>query len=59
MNKFSAFASRLREPSTYAGLAAIGAMLGAPSGALDAVGQVVIGVAGLLAMFLPERGAGK
>lgn len=56
MNRFLKFANRLREPSTYAGLAVIGALVGAPAGALDLVGQVVVGVAGLLAMFLPERG---
>ncbi len=46
---------RLREPSTWAGLSIIGAMVGLPPGTVDAVGQIVGGAAALVAIFLPER----
>lgn len=47
--------SRLREPSTWAGLSALGLLFGLPPGTFDAVGQIVAGVAGLAAIFLPEK----
>jgi hypothetical protein len=47
--------SRLREPSTWAGLSALGLLLGLPPGTFDAIGQLVAGVAGLAAIFLPEN----
>lgn len=46
--------NRLREPSTWAGLSALGLLLGVPPGTFDAVGQLVAGAAGLAAIFLPE-----
>lgn len=42
---------RAREPSTWRGLAMVGTMLGAPTGAIDAtvkVGLIVVGVLGTL-----------
>lgn len=47
---------RLREPSTWAGIAAIGVLFGLPVGAMDAVGQIIGGVAALVAVVLPEKG---
>ena len=49
------FLSRLREPSTWAGLSALGLLFGAPDGAVDAFGQVVAGAAALGAIFMGER----
>jgi ABC-type xylose transport system permease subunit len=48
---------RLREPSTWAGIAAIGMIFGLPPGTIDLVGQIVGGVAGLAAIVLPENRA--
>ncbi len=48
--------SRLREPSTMAGLSALAIVFGAPAGAVDSAAQIAAGVAGLLAVALPERG---
>lgn len=45
---------RLREPSTWAGIAALGLIFGLPPGTIELVGQVVGGVAGLAAIILPE-----
>jgi hypothetical protein len=45
---------RLREPSTWAGLSALGLIFGLPVGTLDAVGQILGGVAALAAIVLPE-----
>lgn len=50
--------NRLREPSTWAGLSALGLIFGLPTGTVDAVGQVLGGVAALASIFLPEK-AGK
>lgn len=51
--------NRLREPSTWSGLAsfAIALGLGIPPGTLEAVTQIGIGVAGLAGVLLSERGA--
>lgn len=46
---------RLREPSTWAGFAALGVLFGLPPGTVELAGQVVGGVAGLAAIFLGER----
>lgn len=59
MNKLQAIANRFKEPSTYAGLASLAAIFGAPAGLLDSVGQIIVGAVGLLAVVLPEKGAGK
>ncbi len=45
---------RLREPSTWAGLSALGLVLGLPPGTIDAIGQLVGGLAAVAAVFLPE-----
>lgn len=47
--------SRLREPSTWAGFAALGLVFGLPPGTVELVGQIVGGVAGLAAILLPEH----
>lgn len=49
------FIDRIREPSTWAGLSVLGAVFGLPPGTIDLVGQVLIGGAGLAAIFLGER----
>lgn len=49
------FLQRIREPSTWAGIAALGAVLGLPAGTIDLVGQVVMGVGGLAAIVLREK----
>lgn len=50
---------RLREPSTWAGIAALGLLIGLPPGTVEAVGQIVGGVAALGAIFLPEGDKGE
>ena len=45
---------RLREPSTWAGIAALGLLIGLPPGTVEAAGQIIGGVAALGAIFLPE-----
>jgi hypothetical protein len=52
MNK--AILNRLREPSTWAGLSVIAALVGVPPGTFELVSQVFMGVAGLAAIALPE-----
>lgn len=49
--------SRLREPSTWAGLSMLAALFGVPPGTVDLIAQVVGGVAALAAMALPEAAA--
>lgn len=48
---------RLREPSTWAGLSALGLIFGLPPGTVDALGQVLGGVAALASIFIPEQAA--
>jgi hypothetical protein len=48
--------NRLREPSTWAGVAALGLIFGLPPGTIEMLGQIVGGVAGLAAIMLPEKG---
>lgn len=48
---------RLREPSTWAGISALGLIFGLPPGTIELVGQVVGGAAGLAAIFLGEKPA--
>lgn len=45
---------RLKEPSTWAGISALGLIFGLPPGTVDLVGQIVAGVAGLAAIFMAE-----
>lgn len=46
---------RLKEPSTWAGISAVGVLFGVPPGVMDLAVQVGLGVAGLLAVVLPEK----
>lgn len=48
---------RLAEPSTWAGISVIGLLFGVPPGTLDAVGQVIGGLAALGAILMPEAKA--
>lgn len=49
--------NRLREPSTWAGVASIAVSLGlgVPPGLIEAAGQALAGVAGVLAIVMRER----
>ena len=49
------FLKRIREPSTWAGLSALGLLVGLPPGSVELAGQVVMGVGGLAAIFLSEK----
>jgi hypothetical protein len=46
---------RLREPSTWAGISALGLIFGLPPGSIEAVGQIVGGIAAIAAIALPEN----
>lgn len=46
---------RLREPSTWAGLSALGMLFGLPPGSIDAVGQIVGGAAAVVAIIASEK----
>ncbi len=48
---------RLKEPSTWAGLSALGIVFGLPPGTIDLVVQVVVGVTGLASIALGEKKA--
>nr|WP_315242843.1 hypothetical protein [uncultured Albidiferax sp.] len=54
-----AFFARLREPSTWAGIAAIATLAGVPvnTGTLGLVQQAVVAVAGMVAVLTPEKAA--
>lgn len=54
MNAFRFLVARLREPSTLAGLSALGVLFGLPPGTVDAVVQVATGAAAVAAIVLPE-----
>ncbi len=47
---------RLREPSTWAAISAMGLLFGLPPGTIDALGMILGGVAGIAAIVLPEGG---
>lgn len=49
------FLSRIREPSTWAGFAALGALFGLPPDTIGLVGQVAMGAGGLAAVLLSEK----
>lgn len=49
------FLKRIREPSTWAGLAALGVAFGINPELITLTGQVVVGVGGLAAVVLSER----
>ena len=46
---------RIREPSTWAGIAALGALFGIPAEHIGLVGQVAMGVGGLAAVLRAEK----
>ena len=52
-----ALLNRLREPSTWAGIATLAALVGVPTETFNLVSQVVMGAAGLFAIILPEKAA--
>lgn len=47
---------RLKEPSTLAGLSALGMMFGLPPGTMDAVGQIIAGGLAIAAIVRKENG---
>ena len=47
---------RLKEPSTLAGIAVLLQVWGVPAGVPDLAVQILTGLAGLAAVYLPERG---
>ena len=49
------FLSRLKEPSTYAGLSALALTLGLSGEQWAAISTAVAGLAGLAAVFLSEK----
>jgi hypothetical protein len=57
MNLLWFIVARLKEPSSYAGLGALLAAAGihVDNSILDAVIQVMVSVAGLIAVLVPER----
>lgn len=56
MNTLHTIIKRIKEPSTWAGLAALGLIFGLPPGTVEAVGQVLGGLAAIAAIALPEKG---
>ena len=54
MKTLSIIIKRMKEPSTWAGLSALGLIFGMPPGTVEALGQVLGGVAALAAIALPE-----
>lgn len=58
MNAKTIILKRLREPSTWAGLAVLGTIFGLPHGTVEATGQVIGGLAALAAIFMGEQGKG-
>lgn len=55
MNALKYLLSRLREPSTAAGLSVIGVLVGLPPGSIDLVTQVVVSAAAAYAAFVPDK----
>jgi hypothetical protein len=55
MNVLHAVLTRLKEPSTYAGMSALALAVGISVETFEAVSAAVAGVAGLLAMVLHEK----
>ena len=54
--KFLNIIKRIKEPSTWAGITAMGLLFGLPPGTIDAVGMLVGGVGAVAAILLPEAG---
>lgn len=46
---------RLKEPSTWAGIAGLAVLLGANVDQAQAVAHALAGVAGVVAVFMPEK----
>lgn len=53
--KLLAILQRIKEPSTWAGIAALGVLFGLPPGTVEAISQLVGGAAALAAIVLPEK----
>lgn len=53
--RFVQHLQRFREPSTWAGISALGLIFGLPAGTIEAVGQIVGGLAAVAAIALPEK----
>ena len=51
--------SRLKEPSTFAGLSGLALALGVSGELYNAAAAAVAGVAGLVAVILAEKGKGE
>lgn len=49
------FLQRLREPSSWAGLAALGALFGMSADQVQSLAGAGVAIAGALAVFLPEK----
>ena len=56
MNRFQWLLARLQEPSTLAGVGVMLSIFGIPAGLPEVVSHIAAGIAGALAIFLPERG---
>jgi hypothetical protein len=54
--KFLNILKRIKEPSTWAGITAMGLLFGLPPGTLDAVGMLITGVGAVAAIVMPEAG---
>lgn len=46
--------NRVKEPSTWAAISAIGVLFGLPAGTVDGLSQIVGGIAALVGIFMPE-----
>lgn len=57
MRKALSFLSRMREPSSWAGVSVLLALFGVPPGVPEALGTIIAGAGALAAVLLPERGA--
>jgi hypothetical protein len=51
--------SRLKEPSTFAGLSGLAMALGISTHLYEAAAMTIAGVAGLIAVILAEKGNGE
>lgn len=52
MKKF--ILNRIKEPSTWTALSAIGILFGLPAGTVDGIAQILGGVAALVGILAPE-----
>ena len=50
-----ALLNRLKEPSTWAGIAALVTAFGVPGEQVQAVAQIAVAVTGAVAVFMPEK----